>query len=255
MCREYTHKKSKPTLIKLMFLVILLFHQVLRQVVLCCTTSSLASDTVPISAPLRPQRQIKIFITIIHLHVSHSASLYPLRVSMAEAIGLASSLLAIAAFGASVVTTLRTFAASYSRAEQRVNELSFSVALTASILTELGYTIKQYEAEFHITAHNFMSAKTACENNFNKLSKALKSAKVNEGSSNGDKGKGKGKALGAWEKLMFALGGEDELKELIVSIETSKSTLQLLLESVKLVILRKLYILLLFSAELQVFET
>jgi hypothetical protein len=42
------------------------------------------------------------------------------------------------------------------------------------------------------------------------------------------------------EKLKFALGGEQNLKDLVVSIETSKSTLQLLLDSVNLLILKKL---------------
>jgi hypothetical protein len=39
---------------------------------------------------------------------------------------------------------------------------------------------------------------------------------------------------------MFALGGEDEIKGLVVSIETSKSTLQLLLDSVNLLVLKRL---------------
>jgi hypothetical protein len=46
--------------------------------------------------------------------------------------------------------------------------------------------------------------------------------------------------VGVWEKLKFALGGEQSLKDLVVSIETSKSTLQLLLDSMNLLILKRL---------------
>jgi hypothetical protein len=68
---------------------------------------------------------------------------------MADATGLGASLLGIAGAGIKIVTTLRTFAASYSRASGRINSLSADVALTASILTELGNTVKEYEVELH----------------------------------------------------------------------------------------------------------
>jgi hypothetical protein len=57
---------------------------------------------------------------------------------MAELIGLSASILGIAAFGASLVTTLRSFARSYSSAKQKINDLATDVALTASILVDLG---------------------------------------------------------------------------------------------------------------------
>jgi hypothetical protein len=46
--------------------------------------------------------------------------------------------------------------------------------------------------------------------------------------------------VGVWEKLKFAVGGEQNLKDLVVLIETSKSTLQLLLDSMNLLILKRL---------------
>jgi hypothetical protein len=153
---------------------------------------------------------------------------------MAEAIGLAASILQVAVFGASVVTTLRTLSSSYSSAEQKVKDLSSDISLTASILTSLGNTIQEYEYDLHFKEHQFRPAKEACERNFQRLRKALKEAKRSD-----DRG-GKAKSLTAWDKLMFALGGEDEIKGLVVSIETSKSTLQLLLDSVNLLVLKRL---------------
>ena len=76
-----------------------------------------------------------------------------------------------------------------------MKDLSAGISLTSLILTELGNTVKECEAEFSITAHNFAAAKGACRRNF--------------------------------LRLKFALGGEDKLKELLVSIETAKSNLWL----------------------------
>ena len=46
--------------------------------------------------------------------------------------------------------------------------------------------------------------------------------------------------MSSWERLKFALGGGDKLKELLVSIETAKSNLLLLLDWVNLLVLNKL---------------
>jgi len=169
---------------------------------------------------------------------------------MAEAISFGASILGIAAFGASVVTTLRTFASSYSNADEKVKDLSADVAVTVSILTELGNTIKEYEVEFGLKSDNFAGVKAICEKNFQRLQKALREAKheqLKEG-----KGKGtedvksskdvaqKEQIMGSWDKLKFALGGENSLKDLRLSMEIAKSNLQLLLDSLKLLILKKL---------------
>jgi len=157
---------------------------------------------------------------------------------MAEAIGLGASILQIAYFGASLVTTLRMLSKSYSSAEQKVQDLSSDVSVTSSILTSLGTTIEEYDYQLHFKEDNFRPAKEACERNFLRLRKALKEAKRNEYAK--VKGKGKDKSLSPWDKLMFALGGEDEIKGLVDSIETSKSTLQLLLDSINFLILKRL---------------
>lgn len=163
---------------------------------------------------------------------------------MAEAIGLGASILGIAAFGATVVTTLRKFGGSYTTADEKLAVLSANVSLTASILTELGNTIKEYEKDLHLTAHNFVRVKAACERDFQRLHSALRRAKKGEdGVEVTTSATGKKRItekLSPWEKLKFSLGGEDELRELITSLETAKSNLQLLLDSVNLVILKKL---------------
>jgi hypothetical protein len=163
---------------------------------------------------------------------------------MAEAvIGLGASIAGLATFAAQIVTALRTYASSYARAEQKINDLSSDLALISSILTDLGTSISKYELKFHITAKNFVEVKKTCERNFERLNEALKEVKKRDVEEEEGMGrKGKKKALGAWEKLMFALGGEKELMEFVISIESSKSTLQLLLESFKLFILLRLYV-------------
>ncbi|KAH6674789.1 hypothetical protein B0J14DRAFT_21998 [Halenospora varia] len=150
---------------------------------------------------------------------------------MAEAIGLGSSILGIASFGASVVTTLHKLTTSYRGADAKINSLSSDIALTASILTSLGHTVKEYEVEFHLKADNFIPAREQCEKNFERLSKALRDVRKSDR---------KDKGATPWKKLMFALGGEDEIKDLMSEIESSKSTLQLLLDSVNLLVLKRL---------------
>lgn len=134
------------------------------------------------------------------------------------------------------MTSLRTYASAYQRAEHKLNDLSSDLALINSILTDLGTSITKYEVKFSITAKNFVEVKKTCERNFEKLNEALKKVKRDDAEKD-EKKRGK---LGAWEKLKFALGGETELKEFLSSIESSKSTLQLLLESFKLFILLRL---------------
>jgi len=164
---------------------------------------------------------------------------------MAEAIGLGASIAGLATFGAQIVTSLRTYASAYSRASHKINGLSSDLALINSILTDLGTSITKYEQKFNITATNFIEAKASCERNFERLRKALKVVKKDETGVGDAKWKsfGKERSVGPWEKLMFALGGEDELKTFLQEIESSKSTLQLLLESFKLFILLRLYVL------------
>lgn len=88
---------------------------------------------------------------------------------MAEAISLGESFLGIAGAGIKIVTTLHIFAASYTNASSRINSLSADVALTASILTELGNTVKEYEVELHLRVENFERARSLVEGCFEKV--------------------------------------------------------------------------------------
>jgi hypothetical protein len=159
---------------------------------------------------------------------------------MGDPLSFAASLLGIASFGISMVTTLSTFTLSYTSASKKILSLSADISVTSSILTSLGNTIQEYEAEFHFKIDNFENAKAACERNFNNLGKAIKAVKRDKIKDVIGKKTWWEAEVGVWEKLKFALGGEQNLKDLVVSIETSKSTLQLLLDSVNLLILKRL---------------
>jgi hypothetical protein len=95
-----------------------------------------------------------------------------------------------------------------------------------------------------LKADNFAKAQVVYHRNFERLEKALRQArkpqKVPREDSSGKKVQGEEQVANAWEKLKFALGGKDGAKELVISIETSKSNLQLLLDSTQLLILKKL---------------
>lgn len=167
---------------------------------------------------------------------------------MAEAIGLGASILGIAGAGISVVQTLRKFVGSFTAADQRIRDLYSDVQLTADILKDLGELVQKYEKEYKISSGNFRAVNEACERNFERLEKALGVAVSQERRELKLKIDGLGKpdpkhaqrkgSLSAWEKLKFALGGEEELDNLLVSIETAKSNLLLLLDWLNLFVLR-----------------
>jgi len=167
---------------------------------------------------------------------------------MAEAIGLAASLLGIAGVGVSIVSTLAKFKGLYCTYDERIELLSAKVSVTSSILTQLGTVVQQYEKEFQLVDNNFRIVRETCKKDFETLRTALRMVKPDE---NAEKDASKVKAARsftaprqprflAWEKLKWAMGGADEVEILVASLESSKSNLQLLLESTNLFILRKL---------------
>jgi hypothetical protein len=160
---------------------------------------------------------------------------------MAEAIGFAASIAGLAAFGIQIVTTLNTFATSYSRAEQQIGDLCADVSLTASILKSIEEMIKEYKGEFQLTVDNYIATRDQCERNFNTLWFTLKVVKKDESEKPEVKGKYRiGGRMGVWPKIMHAMGGADALRDLVLSIETSKSNLQLLLGSLNFLVLKNL---------------
>lgn len=167
---------------------------------------------------------------------------------MAEAIiGLGASIAGLATFGAQIVTSLRTYASSYARAERKVDDLSNDLALLSSVLTDLGTCLTKYEAKLRFKVELFIEATATCERNLGRLSIALKKMKRNDAEAERAQRKGNATNLGIWTKLMLALGGEKELNEFLTSIERSKSTLQLSLESFHLLVLLQLYVIELYS--------
>lgn len=167
---------------------------------------------------------------------------------MAEAIGLAASLLGIAGVGVSIVSTLAKFHDLYCDYDERIDRLSAKVSVTASILTQLGTVVQQYEMEFHLVDDNFQKVRETCRRDFETLRTALRMVKPdNNAESDASTFKSvrgftasKNPRFLAWNKLKWALGGAEQVEIMIVSLESSKSNLQLLLESTNLFILRKL---------------
>jgi hypothetical protein len=138
---------------------------------------------------------------------------------MAELAGLAASVIGIGTFGASVTTRLRTFAFSYSRAEEQTSDLSNNLFALSGTMICIGEDMKEYRDSINPEVYsNLVVAKNNCETNFKRLERALKRA---IGIS--------GKSLTAWEKLKFACGGEGDWKEIASSINTSTSTMALVL--------------------------
>jgi hypothetical protein len=158
---------------------------------------------------------------------------------MAEAaVGFAASFASLAALGIQIVTTLNTFATTFARAEQQIKDLSASVALTSSILESIGKTIKEYEEQFRLTVDNFIATRDTCERNFSALWAALR--RIKKGETEEEIEVRVIRKISFWERMMYAVGGADALRDLVLSIETSKSNLQLLLSSLNFLVLKRL---------------
>ena len=136
---------------------------------------------------------------------------------MAEVVGLAASIIGIATFAESVVMTFQNFVSSYSRADFKIIQLSNDLAVLSMTLRCLGEAAKKDEDKLGAKACDlFVAAEGNCKRIFDRLEKALSKAR-----------KDNGRSMSAWEKLKYSCGEEDELDDLMVSIESSKSTLTL----------------------------
>jgi hypothetical protein len=114
---------------------------------------------------------------------------------------------------------------------------------------ELGNTVKEYEVELHLRVENFERAKSLVEGCFEKLSAALREAKKDENVKWNSFGKrmalfstikGSTRDVNVWEKLKFALGGDSKMEALVEDLQDAKATLQLLLDSMNLLVLKRL---------------
>lgn len=153
---------------------------------------------------------------------------------MAEALGLASTIMAIAGVGVSVTTTLYTFSTSYTGADRKVEGIATTVSVTAAILTDLGNAAEEHPTELQkINRWSlFPQTTAACRKDFDILATALVKARKGQ--------RDNAKKMTPWERLKWAIGGENSINDLLDSLERSKSNLQLLLNASNFDILKKL---------------
>ena len=151
---------------------------------------------------------------------------------MAEAIGLAASILSIAGAGISVTSTLYSFAKSYSSVDAKVEGIAGSVSITAAILMNLGDIVKQNPQDFKKdeSEKRFKDATAACKKDFDCLKEALGRVKKEWKNETGGRME-KMTTITPWDKLKWAIGGEKIIHDLMESLRESKSNLQLLLTS------------------------
>jgi hypothetical protein len=156
---------------------------------------------------------------------------------MAEAIGLASSLLSLAAFGIDTVKILRQFISALTEADSKIKNLSANISLTSSILTSISIAIKECAQDLTIHLADFTLTRDNCLRDLNLLRSALDAHRDYPGNPAQPDDAAR---VTVWGKLVFALGGEEKYTALVLSFETSKSNLQLLLESLNFKILKNL---------------
>lgn len=163
---------------------------------------------------------------------------------MAEAAGLAASILAIAGAGISITTTLYRFTKSYQSTDRKVEGIVTTVSVTSSILTELGNAIKEHPDDLQKLNRWALFSDTiaGCKKDFEIIGIAIGEARKG-GATMQDQQKvrkdAKARATPR-QKLKWAIGGETEIENLLSSLERSKSNLQLLLDASNYDTLRKL---------------
>jgi hypothetical protein len=150
---------------------------------------------------------------------------------MAEAFGLAASILGVAELGLSVTQSLYRFTVSYRDADWRVEEIEGRVSVTATILKELHSTVKSNEQYFKRNPTGALEAPvSSCRRDYKRLKDAVDEAK-------GQPKDGAASTLGkkmakmsAREKLKWALGGDESMDQLLTSLKSSKEDLGILID-------------------------
>jgi len=114
------------------------------------------------------------------------------------------------------VTTLTKFSISFAGSRSKIEALAGRASLTATILQAIADTVKENAHDFDLKREEFWKTWTkvleACKDNYETLEKAVKRAKGKDKS-------GKGREV--WDRLCWALGGEDQMKELEDGLEKS----------------------------------
>lgn len=145
-----------------------------------------------------------------------------------EALGIVASVLQIADVGARLSVKLYTFSHKVKSADTNVQNISSDVAVTCTVLRELGETLKKDE-EAKLSNHNAIATAERvigeCRKIFSDLEVALDGSQCDVGS---EKGKGKGvlKRIGRGVKFSIA---EPQIELLRCNLERLKSTLLLML--------------------------
>ncbi|TAQ85425.1 hypothetical protein B7494_g6247 [Chlorociboria aeruginascens] len=137
---------------------------------------------------------------------------------MAEAIGLGASIVGIASAGISVVTALTIFGISFRKSRGKIDHLAGRVSLTATVLYAAAETIQENasgfkQAEFWKTWDKVLAS---CEETYDILAKAVKKARGSGASSAMVREKG---SASTWRRLVWALGGELQMKDLELNLE------------------------------------
>jgi hypothetical protein len=99
--------------------------------------------------------------------------------SIAKVIGLGASFLGIAGVGIKIVTTLRTFGASFLCIQQNQPPISWGRAHGVHS-NRAKNVVKEYEVELHLRVENFEPAKSVVEGCFERLSAALNEPKKDD---------------------------------------------------------------------------
>lgn len=154
---------------------------------------------------------------------------------MAEAIGLAASIVGIASAGVSVVSALTKFGISFRGSNDKINFLAGRVSLTASILSDIATTVEQNASGFKKVEFwkTWRKVLLSCEDSYGKLEKALLKARR----SGTSKSKTGNDGVSVWGKLVWALGGEMEMQDLETSLERCCQQVMMMQQAVQMSVL------------------
>jgi hypothetical protein len=154
---------------------------------------------------------------------------------MAEAIGLAASIVGIASAGVSVVSTLTKFGISFRGSNDKINSLAGRVSLTASILSDIATTVEQNTSGFKKEEfwRTWRKVLQSCEDSYGKLEKALLKARRSSTSKN----KFTNDGMSVWGKLVWALGGEREMQDMETSLERCCQQVMMMQQAVQMSVL------------------
>jgi hypothetical protein len=161
-----------------------------------------------------------------------------ITIDMAEAVGLAASILGIVGVAVKITKTLRDFGSSFNDADITLLEMYETVELTKGVLRNTASTVSEYAEEFGIAPEGYELAKNACWRNLKRLDEVLE--KTNKSNNTRSYHYGTSR-LNLWKRLAIATGGEDKLKSLASSIQVSKSNMESVMRSVDYMVNKALF--------------